>query len=113
MKSESTYVVGTTDYYGEYQAVMKQSAVGKSFHEFTKEDTIPIKSGDKLIVRWPDGKFTTETIRVRDYRSSAKVDMFAPPDQFTARVLEVVRNIHGQDVFIPLKKGQKVRLSRS
>lgn len=112
MKTIGTYVIGTTDYYGEFYEPLLPAAVGKNFHEMKPEDRLKVRNGMKLLVRWPDGKFTRETIEVHEYPDSAQVDMTNCPDHFTARRLNVVRKVHGQKVLVPLKKGQKVRLAR-
>jgi len=112
MPKTGTYIIGTTDFYGEFYEPLIASAVRKNFHEIGPADVLKVHTGMKLLVRWPDGKFTRETIEVHEYGDEAQVDMNDYPDRFTARRLNVVRHMHGQKVVIPLKKGQKVRLAR-
>lgn len=112
MPKTGTYTIGTTDFYGEFYEPLIASAVRKSPSEIEPTDVLKVHTGMKLLVRWPDGKFTRETIEVHEYGDEAQVDMNNYPDHFTARRLNVVRTIHGQKALIPLKKGQKVRLAR-
>jgi len=112
-REEGIYTIGTTDYYGEFYEPLVASAIHKDFHDIKPSDTLKVRSGMNLLVRWPDGKVTKEKIEVHEYSDSAQVDMNNHPDHFTARRLNVVRKVHGQKVLIPLKRGQKVRIART
>ncbi len=112
MPKTGTYIIGTTDFYGEFYEPLIASAVKKSHNEIEPTDVLKVHTGMKLLVRWPDGKFTRETIEVTNGSDSAQVDMNNSRDYFPTRYISVVRRIHGQKSLIPLKKGQKVRLAR-
>jgi len=108
-----TYVISTTDFYGEFFEPLVPSAVGKDRFDLKPEDKLKVRTGMKLLVRWPDGKFTKEVIEVTSGSDSAQVDMSGGRDYFETRRINVVKKVHGQKVLIPLKKGQKVRVSRA
>ncbi len=108
-----TYVITTTDFYGEFFEAVLANAAKKDGRDIEPEEKLKTKTGMKLLVRWPDGKFTKETIEVTSGSDSAQVDMNNSRDYFETRRINVVKNVHGQKVLIPLKKGQKVRVSRA
>jgi hypothetical protein len=102
------YKIRSTDYYGEFlEAVL----IGDKRTFPDKPETLPLKSGQKLLIKWPNGKVTTETIEVHQYPSSAQVDMNGYPDNFTAQSINAVRSYQGQKIRLPLK-GLQVRPSR-
>ena len=116
MKSTGLYIIRSTDFYGEFHEAIAQGVPAREFSAnykpYSDAETLVLKSGMKLLVRWPDGKVVSETIKVVSGHKSIRVDMMGGDDNATTQEICAVLKHHGVEVLIPLKKGMQVRLSR-
>jgi hypothetical protein len=114
MKNSGVYVIRTTDYYGVFYEAIKQGTPVREYPDTYKtEEKLKLKSGMKLLVRWPDGKIVSETIKLEKGHEGIRVDMMSSgEDDAETHVINAVLKHHGVEVLIPLERGTQVRLSR-
>lgn len=82
------YRVATKDYYKEYETIGPYDE---------------LKSGTKILVRWPDKSETEETLLVHNGSGFAQIDMNNYPDTFLTRNYNVETVVYGKKVLVPLR----------
>lgn len=109
MKNEKPWFkIEADDFYGEYDTPYvkrgpKWFGSNKSINDHWPDDT-KIKNKQKIQVRWPDGRVTTEILSIVTGWGSVQVDMNATPDQYESRNFYAEIKYHGKKVNIPLRK---------